>query len=259
MFKFFRRIRQQLLENGKLKRYLVYTTGEILLVMIGILLALQVNNWNERRKQTLDERIILKEIKDNLKVDLEDFQRNLIHFKNTQMAAQNLIHAIESGAENHDSLSYHLYYVGVFPHFTPNVSGYDLLQSRGLDIVSNDSLRQAITNLYEGAYIWIQTWEKERIAFTMANLTVFRNKYLGTTSLSKLSQPKSIVENSFLNRYIESGGIRKLIHYDKLRKDYELISTLKDAEVYAKLLNKLHLKVQDQVLELTSQIERDLN
>ena len=50
MLKFFRRIRRKLLNEGSLRKYLVYAIGEILLVMVGILLALQVNNWNEGRK-----------------------------------------------------------------------------------------------------------------------------------------------------------------------------------------------------------------
>lgn len=50
MLKFFRRIRRKLLDNGDLKKYLIYAFGEILLVVVGILIALQVNNWNEARK-----------------------------------------------------------------------------------------------------------------------------------------------------------------------------------------------------------------
>lgn len=46
----FRRIREKLIGEGNTRRYLIYAVGEILLVMIGILLALQVNNWNEERK-----------------------------------------------------------------------------------------------------------------------------------------------------------------------------------------------------------------
>lgn len=50
MLKFFRRIRRKLLDKGNLKKYLIYASGEILLVVVGILIALQVNNWNEARK-----------------------------------------------------------------------------------------------------------------------------------------------------------------------------------------------------------------
>ena len=50
MIKFFRKIRQNLLSEGKTGKYFKYAIGEIVLVMIGILLALQVNNWNQRLK-----------------------------------------------------------------------------------------------------------------------------------------------------------------------------------------------------------------
>jgi tetratricopeptide (TPR) repeat protein len=51
MIKFFRKIRQKLLTENKFSKYLLYAIGEIVLVMVGILLALQVNNWNELRKK----------------------------------------------------------------------------------------------------------------------------------------------------------------------------------------------------------------
>ena len=63
MLRIFRHIRKWLMEERKIRRYLLYALGEILLVMIGILLALQVNNWNEQRKAkiksiTYHERIL---------------------------------------------------------------------------------------------------------------------------------------------------------------------------------------------------------
>ena len=51
MLRFFKNIRQQLASENKVMAYLRYAIGEILLVVIGILIALQVNNWNELRKQ----------------------------------------------------------------------------------------------------------------------------------------------------------------------------------------------------------------
>lgn len=51
MIKFFRRIRQRLLTENKFSKYLFYAVGEIVLVVIGILVALQLNNWNEERAQ----------------------------------------------------------------------------------------------------------------------------------------------------------------------------------------------------------------
>lgn len=66
MIKFFRHIRQKLLSENKFSKYLLYAIGEIALVMIGILLALQVNNWNEESKEREVELGILRQIKKRL-------------------------------------------------------------------------------------------------------------------------------------------------------------------------------------------------
>ncbi|MGB5395146.1 MAG: DUF6090 family protein, partial [Lutimonas sp.] len=60
MISFFRKIRQNLLSQRNTSKYLKYALGEIILVVLGILIALQVNNWNELRKQGHEE-IIIKE------------------------------------------------------------------------------------------------------------------------------------------------------------------------------------------------------
>jgi hypothetical protein len=62
MIKFFRHIRQQLLTEHKFRKYLGYAVGEIVLVMIGILLALQVNNWNINRNNSKQEIALLSQV-----------------------------------------------------------------------------------------------------------------------------------------------------------------------------------------------------
>lgn len=90
MIKFFRRIRKRLLSEQSIVnptssagRYLLYAVGEILLVMVGILLALQVNEWNNRRIDYKNEQTILK----NLKVDFENNINNLEDVINSFMGA----------------------------------------------------------------------------------------------------------------------------------------------------------------------------
>ncbi|MBN3521006.1 hypothetical protein JYB62_13435 [Algoriphagus lutimaris] len=77
MISFFRKIRQNLLKQNRVTRYLVYAIGEIFLVVIGILIALQVNNWNEERKNKKEVRVILKEIQQDLINDLDEFELGL--------------------------------------------------------------------------------------------------------------------------------------------------------------------------------------
>ena len=73
MIKFFRKIRQKLLSENKFNKYIVYAIGEIILVVIGILIALQINNNNEATKNKEKEKIILKEILTSLNNDFKGF------------------------------------------------------------------------------------------------------------------------------------------------------------------------------------------
>ena len=77
MLKFFRRIRQDQLNEGNLKRYLSYSIGEILLVMIGILLAFQVDNWNDQRNNKKDEILYYQNIKRQLIEDMDLISGNI--------------------------------------------------------------------------------------------------------------------------------------------------------------------------------------
>jgi len=69
MIKFFRKIRYDLMEKNKTGKYLKYAIGEIILVVIGILIALSINNWNESRKQSISEKEFITSVKNDLKQD----------------------------------------------------------------------------------------------------------------------------------------------------------------------------------------------
>jgi hypothetical protein len=75
MIQLFRKIRQKLLQEGKVINYLKYAIGEILLVVIGILIALQVNNWNENRKTYIKELALLTGLKQELTANLQELNR----------------------------------------------------------------------------------------------------------------------------------------------------------------------------------------
>lgn len=74
MLRFFRQIRQKLMEQNNVRKYLLYALGEIALVMVGILLALQVNNWNEERKKADLAESYLTALKEDLILDIENFE-----------------------------------------------------------------------------------------------------------------------------------------------------------------------------------------
>ena len=82
MIKFFRRIRQSLIREGKTMQYLKYALGEIVLVVIGILIALQINNWNEQQKLTAKRNEILIGMTKDLAQDIASHDRMIGFYKN---------------------------------------------------------------------------------------------------------------------------------------------------------------------------------
>ncbi|MBB4077993.1 hypothetical protein GGR28_000594 [Lewinella aquimaris] len=149
MLKFFRRIRRKLINDGNLKRYAIYAVGEIILVVIGILIALQINNWNENQKTKAVESKILLEIEKNLHMGLSVLDESF-HWDSlcTQSGLIVLKH-LEKKLAYHDSLDEHF---DLFPNIglgdVPS-SGYDALKSVGLTVLANDSIRIGLSNLYE--------------------------------------------------------------------------------------------------------------
>jgi len=77
MIKFFRKIRYDLMEKNKTGKYLKYAIGEIILVVIGILIALSINNWNENQKAITLEKNYIHSIYKDLKYDLKKIDANL--------------------------------------------------------------------------------------------------------------------------------------------------------------------------------------
>ena len=75
MIKFFRKIRQRLLTDNKLSKYLLYAIGEIVLVVIGILIALQINNWNEENKERQIEQQRYQNILNDIQNDEETIKQ----------------------------------------------------------------------------------------------------------------------------------------------------------------------------------------
>jgi hypothetical protein len=149
MIKFFRKIRQKLLSENKFSKYLLYAVGEIILVVIGILIALSINNWNENLKNKKEEISVLKELLSDSKTNLLSLEEDI--FLNQRAINSNMLISdiLINKRPYNDSLDLHFGNIQYNTQFTLNTGGYENLKSRGFEIISNDSLRKSIINIYD--------------------------------------------------------------------------------------------------------------
>ncbi|MFC7357693.1 DUF6090 family protein [Jejudonia soesokkakensis] len=144
MIKFFRHIRKRLVVENRFSKYLLYAIGEIILVVIGILIALQINNWNNTQINKKEEQTILKnlnfEFKKNRR-DLELVKNNYLRFINSTKTTLNLIGENRETLQQHNTdslISESINYYDYRP--TENVLS-DLISSGKLKLIVSDSLR----------------------------------------------------------------------------------------------------------------------
>ena len=154
MIKFFRKIRQNLLTENRFSKYLLYAIGEIVLVVIGILIALQINNWNENRKDKIAESNILQEIKGSISTDIQQLKLRIELAKRDIHSANIILNHIEKNIPYNDSLNKHCWVITTTKNkiFTPQISAYKVLESKGIDLISNDQLKKQILDLYNIEY-----------------------------------------------------------------------------------------------------------
>ena len=113
---------------------------ETLYVIVGILVALGLNNWNEKRKDRILEIEILSEIKENLIQDFEDHNQNIRFLSNVVYSSRIVLDHLNNDLPYNDSLAPHFSWLPMAANFDPVNSGYELLLSEGVNIVSNDSI-----------------------------------------------------------------------------------------------------------------------
>jgi len=144
-----------MLAESKFTQYLIYALGEIVLVVVGILIALSLNNWNADRKTGIQEHALLKEMQSNLQKDLQDCRGNIAMQQRYLNSNKTVLNQLNSRAPFHDSLRVHYASIWGATTLTTNTSAYDNLKSLGVNLISNDSLRRVITQLYSDRYIYL--------------------------------------------------------------------------------------------------------
>ncbi|MBM1106832.1 hypothetical protein JQC67_11830 [Aurantibacter crassamenti] len=149
MIKFFRKIRKNLLSENKFSKYLIYAIGEIVLVVIGILIALAINNKNENRKETIAINNVLLEIKDDLLQDKAELEFSLeAHTKDLE-AQLRVIKALDLNDSYNENLRTDFGRIYLARTFYSISKGYELLKEMNLSSSLDKNLRIGLTKYYE--------------------------------------------------------------------------------------------------------------
>lgn len=165
-------------------KYFKYAIGEVILVMIGILLALQVNNWNENRKGRIKEKAILIELHSDFKKNLEEFypvkqnQLNTFNCGNIVFRNINKLHLEQS----RDSVfKYATGMFGGYPYYPSNGVVESLISSGDFNLIQNDTLRK-----------YLVSWKDVLTDYT-ENVTIDHNLW------TNIIEPYVIKHGDFLN------------------------------------------------------------
>ena len=138
------------MESGKMGRYLKYAVGEIVLVMIGILLALQINNWNESRKQSIAEVEFLKGIKSDLIQD-KAYMASVLEKVNSKIEAYKELDSSNSKADIEFSLESYMF-IGNYTFYPISGAFQSAISGNEINTFKRKETISILVKLYNSTY-----------------------------------------------------------------------------------------------------------
>jgi transposase-like protein len=212
MINFFRKIRKKLADDNKPLKYMRYAVGEILLVVVGILIALQINNWNEYRKDREKEQKVLETLADNLERNSVILHEGLNVIEKLDKSSKIVFDFFEGKVTYHDSIDNHFVvgrYFGVMQGIKSS-EGYENYKNVGFDIILSDDIKKNVLHLFEVEYPTLD--EYRRLLFdansSNAKYDIIRNQYFRKNKPINISN--LLNSNDMYEMYAEPYRLRSL-------------------------------------------------
>lgn len=147
MINFFRKLRKKMADENRPIKYIRYAIGEIVLVVIGILIALQINTWNQNRLSRIEENQLLKNIHDEFLFNKTNIDNSISLNRESFNGLKDLMGIIGMEKEmiskhNVDSLLFLILETAVFRHSENSIK--DLVESVGIKSLRNEHLKSLI-------------------------------------------------------------------------------------------------------------------
>ena len=162
MFRFFRQLRHRLLPDNKASKYLLYAIGEIVLVVLGILIALQINTWNEEYKNRQKGKEYMTRLLEELETDQKNMEFNLEFYQDVARYGQNALDYADKGlqeGQTHWEALLSFFQAGQIWPLQQGSATYEELKSTGdFALVDNPEIRKDLVFYYgQGLLSYSQT------------------------------------------------------------------------------------------------------
>ena len=240
MLPFFRKIRWRLSADNQFFKYTRYAIGEIVLVVIGILIALQINNWNEDRKSRQIEYITLSELKKNVEANIHNMDSLEANIEHRMASIEVILQAFQNKESFSDSLSNHFAWAMIYDRMPINTGAYESFKESGTQIVKDDELRFMITNYFDYHIGVLKDFLAEvRDDFYSYMLGYLRTNFKTYVGVDQIAVPKDYESLSQNETFILSLGIFNDVQRDALRGTREARIRSKE------LLDKIDLRLNE--------------
>jgi len=243
MIKFFRKIRQNLLMENKTGKYFKYAIGEIILVVIGILIALSINNWNENRKSKRVVNEIYLNLQNSLVQDSTEVQR-IIKIQTKSLETQRSLILNEASQQlldyNETNLNELLQDIGqgVISFFPKSGIYNSIISNNGMDLLKSKIIKASLINLYDYQY--------ERYANIDIVIENIYHYQLTPTVRKKIGYIPNVIENP--NPLLFKENYKELV--SECRNVYGVLETNRD------LLIEISKEINDLLKLIDNEIEK---
>jgi hypothetical protein len=258
MLRFFRLIRQRLLTENRFRKYLLYAVGEILLVVIGILIALQINNWNEERKLVERETMLLTNIREDILLDTLDISFNLQYHRKFYREEQKLLEYLQGNLNSINDINM-TDALGITLWTALHRSTFENLQNNEVGLIQNNSLRKNIARFYDFYYNALSKMHNEfksfdlyekKLPFFKAYFTVIPDS---TDYVLKFPGGEDYYDHDLYKKAIQ------LQDPEGARSDNEFIFILNECSLFRKAMIDFNQNVLSEVRGLIIKIDNELD
>lgn len=258
MIGFLRKVRQKLLDENRFKRYLLYALGEILLVVIGILIALNINDAKQERLNREREITILENIQEDIILDTLDIAFNIKHHNIFLKEEIALLQLLQSDHLLPDTTINYANALGTPLIIILHQSAFNRLQNNDFNVLTNNKLKKDIARFYDFFNASISILENELGAYDLygAKKPFFQKHFkLGSSS-------KNLISNSSNSDdyFSPELNVRTLEfqNFLKAKKDEAFKIELNQSITFREIKIRLYLDMIDRIIEINSTIDIEL-